>query len=268
MTMEYGYCTGFSTTPRFQLGTELLGMIRESGFSYVEFPLMRLSSISPEGFSALRRQVEQTGLASPVACNFFPDSVRLVGKSVYCGQIDGYLACVLPRLQKLRVKKIVLGSGPSRTFESCQTRHEACSQFKDILANVILPRTKMYGMVVCLEPFPSADCNLIVSVQEGADFVDAVGDASFRLMVDIHHMLANGEPLASLSSCFSLIEHVHVAGRHRRIPQAKDAFVFAALRQLAELGYRKTLSFETELPASSGELARALNEVRCIMEES
>lgn len=167
MTMEYGYCTGFSTTPRFQLGTELLGMIRESGFSYVEFPLMRFPSISPEGFSALRRQVEQTGLASPVACNFFPDSVRLVGKSVHCRQIDGYLACVLPRLQELRVKKIVLGSGQSRTFESCQTRNEACSQFKDILANVILPRTKTYGMVVCLEPFPSADCNLIVSGGRG-----------------------------------------------------------------------------------------------------
>ncbi|MBR6235330.1 MAG: hypothetical protein IKR01_05745, partial [Spirochaetales bacterium] len=65
--MKYGYCTGFSTNPHFKLGLELLPMIREQGFDYVEFPLMNFSGMDEKEFSAVLKSVKENGLESPVA---------------------------------------------------------------------------------------------------------------------------------------------------------------------------------------------------------
>ena len=51
--MRYGYCTGFSTTPLFQLGTELLTLIRSTGFDYVEYPMMNFLNLSDGDFDKL-----------------------------------------------------------------------------------------------------------------------------------------------------------------------------------------------------------------------
>ena len=263
--MKYGYCTGFSTNPHFKLGLELLPMIREQGFDYVEFPLMNFSGMDEKEFSAVLKSVKDNGLESPVACNFFPGSVRLVGKDLDKAHIASYLDEILPKLDRLGIKKIILGSGPARTFGPDQTREEAIEQFSDVLKSVILPRTKKYGMLVCIEPFERTYCNLIISALEGLELVKAINDEGLELMVDLYHMLSNGEPLETLEQCYEHIRHVHVAGPDRRVPEDSDFYIFRALETLRSLGYDGTVSFETEMPESQEKLKHTFTRTReCI----
>lgn len=263
--MQYGYCTGFSTDPHFKLGLDLLPMIRRLGFDYVEFPLMNFQDMSEDEFAAIVGDVERNNLSCPVACNFFPGSVRLVGKDLNKGLIASYLDEILPKLDRLGIRKIILGSGPARTFGPDQTREEAFEQFCDVLRTVILPRTKKFGMTVCIEPFERTYCNLIISVLEGLELVEAIGDDGLELMVDLYHMLSNGEPLDELEQCFSHIRHVHIAGPDRRVPEESDSYIFRALEILKKLGYDGTVSFETELPKSEEFMTRIFSKTReCI----
>ena len=260
--MRYGYCTGFSTDPHFQLGLDLLPMIERQGFDYVEFPLINFQNMPEAEFSSVVDQVRSHNLACSVACNFFPGSVRLVGKDLNKSLIADYLDEILPKLDRIGIRKIILGSGPARTFGPDQTRDEAFSQFCDVLKTVILPKTKKYGIVVCIEPFERTYCNLIVSVVEGLELVEAVGDDGLELMVDLYHMLSNGEPLEELGQCFSHIRHVHIAGPDRRVPEDGDSYIFQALEILKDLGYDGTVSFETELPKSEAHLKHIFSRTR------
>ncbi|HAN42734.1 MAG TPA: hypothetical protein DCP98_04830 [Sphaerochaeta sp.] len=263
--MKYGYCTGFSTNPHFQLGLDLLDMIKDTGFDYVEFPLMNFHDMTEQQFDEVVKTVKDHGLTSPVACNFFPGSVRLVGKELDRELIASYLDVVVPRLEKIGITKVILGSGPARTFGPDQTREEAFEQFSSVIREIILPRTKNAGIVVCIEPFERTYCNLIISVYEGLELVKAIDDEGLELMVDLYHMLSNGEPLKTIRDCFAHIRHVHVAGADRRVPDKRDGYVFEALEELAKCGYEGTVSFESELPESREALVETFAKVRtCI----
>lgn len=252
--MKYGYCTGFSTNPHFQLGLDLLPMISGQGFDYVEFPMMDFSGMGEKEFSAVMDAVKANGLTSPVACNFFPGSVRLVGKDLDKDRIGSYLDEILPKVKRIGITKIILGSGPARTYGPDQTHDQAFEQFADVLKTVILPRTKAYGILVCIEPFERAYCNLIISVLEGMKLVQVVNDPGLELMVDLYHMLSNGEPLDELEQCFDHIRHIHIAGPGRQVPEDSDSYIFQALEILKNLGYDGTVSFETELPKSEAHM--------------
>lgn len=260
--MKYGYCTGFSTEPRFGLGLEFLDMIREAGFDYVEFPLMNFYKMPESEFSSVVEKTEKSDLKSLAACNFFPADIKLVGKRVDVNKTASYLDSVLPRLKRLGILKIILGSGPSRTFGPEQTRKEAFDQFVGILKDVILPRTKRAGMLVCIEPFDKTCCNLIVSASEGLELVRTVHDDGLEMMVDLFHMMCNGESLDSLKPCVDHVRHVHIAGFNRRIPEESDEYVFNALNILFKLGYEETVSFETEKPETWQEARLALSKVK------
>lgn len=259
--MVYGYCTGFSTEPRFKLGIELLEMIRRTGFDYVEFPMMNFFEMSEIEFSKLVETVDRYALRGPAACNFFPGNVHLVGKDVDTKKISSYLDVVLPRCEALGIKKIILGSGPARTFGSDQTKEEAKNQFESILKETILQKTKAFEMLVCIEPFARSCCNLIVSVLEGLEVVKAVNDPDLMLMVDLYHMLSNGEPFSSLAEAFPYIKHVHVAGSDRLVPEDKDIYIWKALDILKKLGYEGSVSLETE-KASDATIIRALEMIK------
>ena len=260
--MKYGYCTGFSTDPHFKLGLDLLPMIHRLGFDYVEFPLMNFQNMDMKEFDSIVEKVRENKLSCSVACNFFPGSVRLVGKDLNKGLIAAYLDEILPKLDKIGIRKIILGSGPARTFGPDQTRDEAFGQFCDVIKTVILPRTKKYGILVCIEPFEKTYCNLIISVTEGLQLVKAVNDEGLELMVDLYHMLSNGEPMEELAECFDHIKHVHIAGPDRRVPEDSDTYIFKALGILGKLGYDGTVSFETELPKSEEHMKHIFSRAR------
>lgn len=262
--MKFGYCTGFSTYPHFQLGRELLPLIRKWGFDYAEFPLMNFYGMSDSSFSELIESLKGFHLSTPVACNFFPGSIMLVGKDVNEGQIASYLDVVLPRCQQLGISKIILGSGPSRTFPSGQSRDDAYVQFAEIVSSIILPKVEEYSMSICIEPFERRSCNLIVSILEGLELVERIGNKHLSLMVDLYHMQSNQENISDIKTCFEYISHVHVAGSSRRVPCENDSYVYEALDLLSNLGYAGSISLETEFPEQEEDVFNYLKKVKSI----
>lgn len=265
--MVYGYCTGFSTDPHFKLGLNLLPFIHKTGFDYVEFPLMNFHGMDEGAILEVETLLNRNSLAATVACNFLPASIKLVGKDADSGRIAAYLDDVLPKLKMLGTEKIIFGSGPARSFGPDQTLEEATDQFAGLLKDVILPRTKNQGMLVCIEPFQRGYSNLIITAKEGLEFVEYVNDEGLELMVDLYHMMSNEEPLEFIKDGISHIKHVHVAGGDRRVPEIKeDGYIFNGLRLLAELGYDGTVSFETELPKTDDFMVDIFKEVRHCLE--
>lgn len=260
--MEYGYCTGFSTNPHFQLGINLLEMIKRTGFDYVEFPLMNFFGMTDDEFSEVENKVKFLSLCGKTACNFFPGSIRLVGKEVDEKKIESYLDTVLPRCAALGISRIILGSGPARTFGPDQSASQAYGQFASLVKGVILPKTKSYGMTICIEPFEKTYCNLIVSALEGLKLVEDINDSSFMLMVDLYHMLSNGEDINCLKTCYDYIRHIHVAGPDRIVPSERDVYIWKALEIMSDLGYDGSLSFETEMAVNEKYLSDTLEKVR------
>ncbi|MCQ2398406.1 MAG: sugar phosphate isomerase/epimerase [Sphaerochaetaceae bacterium] len=264
--MKYGYCTGFSTNPHFLLGDNLLPMIKEAGFDFVEFPLMTFCNMTDSGFGNLVENVKRNGLAGPSACNFFPDSIKLVGKDVDFEKIKRYLDVVLRRCDALGIRKLILGSGAARTFGTDQTKEDASEQFVELLRNVILPETKKYSMTVCIETLSKNLCNLGISLAEGLELVNRVDDKNCSLMADLHHMMNNAEPIDSLNQCIDYIRHIHIAGANRRVPEQSDEYIYCALARLKELGYDDSVSFETELPSENVNLRKILESVKVALE--
>ena len=260
--MRYGYCTGFSTKPHFRLGRDLLPMIHRTGFDYVEFPLMNFHAMNDSEITSLCDYLEANDLESPIACNFFPPSIKLVGQSLNVPQLREYLGGVLPRCARLGIKKLILGSGPSRNFPAEMTREEAFDQFSNVISSEILPAVKKYTMHICIEPFERQSCNLIVSIIEGQELVERLNDPNFSLMIDIYHMLCNREDLSDIETCFKYISHVHVAGMDRCLPSKEESYVHEALSILATLGYEGSVSLETELPASEVVLEEYLTQLK------
>ena len=87
-----------------------------------------------------------------------------MGQSLNVPQLREYLGVVLPRCARLGIKKLILGSGPSRNFPAEMTREEAFDQFSNVISSEILPAVKKYSMQICIEPFERQSCNLIVSI--------------------------------------------------------------------------------------------------------
>ena len=263
--MKYGYCTGFSTTPLFKLGTELLALIHDSGFDYVEYPMMNFFELSEREFDILLNKTIDSKLLGNVACNFFPGSIRLTGSNADPTKIRTYLNNVLPKCSKLGITKIVLGSGPARAYdESEQTHDEAFNQFASIISTVIIPECDKFGIKVLIEPFEKNSCNLITSALEGLALVRKVASPSFSLMVDLFHMMCNNEPLECLSECYPFIEHVHIAGYDRRVMNSEDDYIFEGIKILKTLGYNNTISFETHLPLNDKQLLTVLEKIKTI----
>ena len=261
--MKYGYCTGFSTTPLFQLGTELLTLIRSTGFDYVEYPMMNFLNLSDVDFDKLIAQTKKEDLVGDVVCNFFPGFIRLTGKDADPNKIINYLNNVLPKCSKLGIKKIVLGSGPARAYDENEQNHdEAFEQFASIIRDVIIPECKKYEIKVLIEPFERNSCNLITSALEGLELVKKVSSPHFSLMVDLFHMMCNNEPLECLNECYPFIEHVHIAGDNRRVIESNDTYIFKGVKILKNLGYNKTISFETHLPTNDDELSKILKDIK------
>lgn len=262
--MKFGYCTGFSTSPRFKRGEELFPLIVDSGFDYAEFPLQSMRELSDSDFDAFSRGVEGFGLKGPTSCNFFPPDVRLVGKDCKKETIECYLRLVLPRAKKLGINKIILGSGGARTYRDGETHDEAFDFFASTIKNIILPLTKEYEIMVLIEPFKRGESNLILSVKEGMELVSYISDPSFSLMIDIYHMAENNEDISYIKECFPTINHVHVAGNNRRLVNNEDRYVLDVLKLLSTLGYDDTLSFETVKPNTIEECQRSFKIVKDI----
>ena len=239
--MKYGFCTGFATTPLWQIERKMIEEIEREGYDYVELPLMSVTCLSDGEFNTL-----SSYFSSFVACNLFPSSLPLLSRDRNIEDISNYLDLAFFRAQKLGIKEVIFGSGKARSFDASLTKEEALKELEKLIKEIIIPKAIKANIRVLLEPLKKDECNIINTVEEAYSLVKRINHPSFSFMADLYHMENNGEDLSILPLLANSLGHIHIAGKNRDLSiTLSSPYILKGLKMLKASGYDKAISFET-----------------------
>jgi len=185
---------------------------KASGWGHVEAGAVSLfdgrlgEDEAPDG----RSIVAEAALPVPCCNMLVPGDVAITGADRDDARLEAYIARTIARAGAAGVPKLVFGSGAARKIRDGQSREEAREQILAFLRTAALHANK-HGVTIVIEPLRSAECNIINSVAEGMEYVEAVGDPAVACLVDSYHLWEESEPLANLERAMPQIKHVHVA---------------------------------------------------------
>lgn len=166
---------------------------------------------------------------------------------------------------------LVHGSPMQRAIPADETRATALARAIDCWA-AAGERAQAAGVTYCVEPLSRRETELINTVAEAVEVVDAIGNPALRTMIDTS--AAGRSEDVSVAALIDRwlptgrIAHVQVNDRNRRAPgQGEDRFapVFAALKRN---GYAGTVAVEPfdYVPDGPATAARAIGYIRGVCE--
>ncbi len=239
------------------------------GYDYFEVIAQAVAKWTDEEFAGFLGEVKALGLPCEAACQMFPASLRLVGPEVDYQAIMLYLQKLFPRLQKLGVRTLVLGSGVARKIPENLSREKAKDQFIDLLPHVGNLAGE-YALTIVLEPLNQKECNFINSLSEGFEIVQAVNHPQIKLLADSYHMAQDQDPVEDLVLVKEELCHTHTAGTLTRgypgtvgQEELKDFF-----KILCEIGYEGRLSIEAKAEAFEKDAKVGLEYLRHVVRSS
>ena len=234
--MKVGLCTS----------PENATLARDAGFDYIEGNVQGLlvAEQSDEFFAGHLKAARGAVLPITAANCFLPGTLKCVGPDVDEDRLVRYAETAFRRAQEAGIRLIVFGSGGARQIPEGFSRDEAHDEMLAFLCRIV-PLAQAHGVVLVLESLNSQECNFINSLAEGAAFVTEIDHPHFRLLVDIYHMLMEGEAPGEIVKYGAWIQHAHVAELNGRFAPGTSGEDFGPyLRALKKIDYRGTISFE------------------------
>lgn len=263
--MKYGFCKEFSTPMKTEVDYELIKMIKEAGFDFVEMRAMLVESLSDEEFEKLANLLEELQLGCEVSCALFPRTLRVTGKDVDEKAIEAYLEKTFARLKRLGAKKVVFGSAPARALDEETTQDMGYEQIAKICKEIIVPACEKYDITVVMEPLRAAACNFINTLADGMRVVKAVNHPRIQLLGDTIHMMSNNDNPEDVVNFKDSLKHVHIAELERMLPEdSYSEFVQTVINNLVKTGYEGTISFETK----NGEGLESMKKALALLKKS
>jgi sugar phosphate isomerase/epimerase len=215
-----------------------------------------------QAFSANARAARAAAVPLLAANCFLPEHIKTTGPDVDTGRITVYGDVAFARARQVGIDIMVYGSGASRKAPAGFDQDRARQQFVDILGR-LAPLAEKHGIMIAVEPLQVGEDNVVNTVDQGAEVVRAVDHPRVRLLVDIFHMLRNGESPDAISRHGELIVHAHVAEKAERTPPGHDGDDFVPyLRALREIGYAGGLAIEAKWKDISREAKPAMDALR------
>ncbi len=225
------------------------------GFAYIELSTTEIATLSDADFETALERVKAIGLPTPVTNLFLPATLKVTGPQIDPGQQMRYVTTAFSRLSRLGTRIVVFGSGGARRVPDGFPQDEA---FRQLVAfgKRIAPEARKHGITVAIEPLRRQETNIVNSVAEGLELVDAIDDPGFRLMIDFYHLASEREDAAIIVRARDRLVHLHVANPQGRVfPQAWDEFDYAPFfASLRRIGYAGRISVEAsakDLPAEA-----------------
>ena len=245
--MKYGFCKEFSTPMKTEVDYELIKLIKEAGFDFVEMRAMLVASLSDEEFEKLANTLKDLDLGCECSCALFPKTIRVTGKEADERVIAEYLNKTFARLKRLGAKKVVFGSAPARALDEETTEDMGYAQIAEICKNIIVPACEKYDITVVMEPLRAAACNFIHTLADGMRVVKAVNHPRIQLLGDTIHMMANNDNPEDVINFKDSLKHVHISEMDRVLPEdGHSDFLQTVIGNLVSVGYEGTISFETK----------------------
>ena len=245
--MRYGFCKEFSTPLKTEVDYELIKMIKEAGFDYVEMRAMLVSALSDEEFEKLEKTLKELELDCDCCCALFPKTIRVTGKSMDLNEIESYIEKTFDRCRRLGAKKVVFGSAPARALDEETTQDEGYAQIAEVIKKVVVPACEKYDMVVVMEPLRADACNFINTLSDGMRVVNDVKSDRIQLLADTIHMMTNNDNPDDIVKYKDSLKHVHIAEMQRIMPEDEySEFIQTVFSNLNKNGYDGTISFESK----------------------
>lgn len=195
------------------------------------------------------------GMPMPAANVLLPAALKCSGPDIDYARLDAYAHTVFRRCKEIGMTLIVFGSAGARMVPDGFPNAKAFEQYVDILKQ-FAPLAEENGVTIVVEPLNRGECNLVNTILEGAEAVRRANHPAVKLLVDIFHMLRNGESPDDIVKVGPLIRHAHVAeNKDRAAPGVNGENVRPFLRALRRAGYNDRLALEpiwTDLPRQIG----------------
>lgn len=260
--MRYGFCKEFSTPMKTEVDYDLIRMIKEAGFDYVEMRAMLMASLSDEEFDKLCNTLEELELACDCSCALFPKTIRVTGKDRNYDEIAAYIEKTFSRCARLNVKKVVFGSAPARALDDETDEETGYAHITDVIKKIIVPACEKYDITVVMEPLRADACNFIHTLADGAKVVEMVNSPYIQLLGDTIHMMTNEDNCDDIIKYKDILKHVHIAELQRVLPEDEySEYVTKVLANLKAIEYDGTISFETK----NGEGLESMKKALCLL---
>jgi sugar phosphate isomerase/epimerase len=239
-------------------------VLHRSGCGFLEERVTEfLAPDKPEDlFLARLAALKRCPLPVPVCRVFLPGNLKCVGNEVDPEALSAYAATAMKRAENCGVKIIVFGSGGARRIPAGFSSEKAREQLMTFL-RMVTAAAAGHGVTIALEPLNRGETNLVNTVKEGSEIVEALAHPNLKLLVDIYHMHREGEAADEILRAGPHIRHCHIAEFDKRTAPVtmKDDFrpYFRALKQA---GYTGRLSIESSWTDLSAQLPLALAVLR------
>lgn len=234
-----------------------------AGHDFVEgFTQEVLVPEKPDAEFAVRADaLRRSGQRMPASNRFLPADLKVVGPSVDFGRLGRYGSATFRRAREIGMTLVVFGSAGARMVPEGFSAARAFDQYVESL-RLLGPIAAAQGVTLLVEPLNRGECNLVNTLREGAEAVRRANVSGVMLLVDIFHMLRNGESPDEIAPVGPLIRHVHVAeNRDRAAPGVHGDDFRPFFRALHRVGYDGRLALEpdwTDLPSQAGPAVAAV----------
>jgi sugar phosphate isomerase/epimerase len=242
-----------------------------NGYRYIEESVN--NSFSPRNVSEAQfnenLKLYRQSRVNLYSCNVFvPGSLKLVGPAVNEPAVLGYVDTVLRRCREAGVQIVVLGSGEARRIPAGYDSVKASQEFI-VLVRKMADLASAYGITVAIENLNHKETNFVLSVGQAIDIVKAVNRPSFRLTVDIYHMLVEDEPAEVIEQSAGILAHCHIAEETDRAYPGKAGVDFRPyFKAMKSAGYRGKIMIECRWLDFDKEAGGALQYLKQQLEEA
>jgi len=194
-----------------------LAVFSELPFAFIEGHVQNfLRPEAPDADFAPHAAAVRASRRPLVAANcLLPPDLKVTGPVVDATRLTRYAETAFTRARIVGMTTIVFGSAGARMMPDGWSSARGFEQYVDAL-KLLAPIAQKHGLTVVVEPLNRGECNLVNTIDEGAEAVRRCGHPHVQLLVDIFHMLHNGETPDAIERHAEIITHSHVAENVQR----------------------------------------------------
>lgn len=248
-------------------GLEQIDAVRDAGYDYVEVQVVNVKAeASDTEFEPVRERILSSGIAAETWNGLIPAAMKLVGPEVDSYRIERYLRTAFERIEELGGEVVVFGSGPARTVPEGFPMDEAEDQLAEFvtLAGQVAGAC---GITIAVEPLNYRESNIINTIRAGIEIVRKVDHPFVKLLVDLGHVMVQGEPLSDIALAQGEIVHAHTADTERLYPGSGSYPNREFIQALRAGGYDDRLSVECAWRDFDSECVKSLEYLRGLIQD-
>ncbi|MBP7140917.1 MAG: sugar phosphate isomerase/epimerase [Opitutaceae bacterium] len=205
--MKLGLCTTPDIVAKFS--------VPPCDFIEAHVQNLLLPEQSAEAFAPNAAATRGCAVPTPAANCLFPPDLRVTGPSVDTARMQRYAETAFSRAASIGLTTIVFGSGAARKVPDGWPMARGFEQYVEALKR-LAPIAQANGITLVVEALQRGECNIVNTLDDGAEAVKRSSHPNVRLLVDIFHMLRNGETPDAITRHAALVTHAHIAENKER----------------------------------------------------